>query len=50
MRSPTEYVGQVWWSKTFFYKTPYAVTGGVQLAGPEQAPKGICTDKIIGTW
>ena len=23
--------------------------GGVQLAGPEQAPTGICTDRIIGT-
>ena len=34
-------MGQVWWSKSFYYETPYAVTGGVELAGPEQAPTGI---------
>ena len=29
---------------------PYSVTGTVGLAGSEQAPKYICTDRIIGTW
>jgi len=28
-------------SKNSFYERPYAVTGGIQLAGPEQKPKGI---------
>ena len=27
-------------SKNRRYKIPYAVTGGIKLAGPEQEPKG----------
>lgn len=34
-------VEQVRSSKNFYYERPYAVTGSIQLAGPEQKPKGI---------
>ena len=37
-------------SKNFYYERPYAVTGGIQLAGPEQEPKGIWKDRVTGTW
>ena len=40
----------VWMSKNLEYENPYSVTGTIKLTGPEQSPKGICTDKIIGTW
>ena len=33
--------GQVRLSKNSYYERPYTVTGGIQLAGPEQEPKGI---------
>ena len=36
-------------SKNLRYERPYCVTGAITLAGSEQAPKGICTDRIIGT-
>lgn len=32
------------------YETPYSVKGTVKHTGSKQAPKDICTDKIIGTW
>jgi hypothetical protein len=28
---------------------PYTVTGGIQQTGLKRKPKGICTDKEIGT-
>ncbi len=34
-------MGQVRLSKNVYYERPYTVTGGIQLAGPEQEPKGI---------
>ena len=37
----TRKVGQVRWSKNFYYETPCIVTGDTKLAGPEQEPKGI---------
>ena len=36
-------------SKNRRYEKPYCVTGAMTLTGLEQAPKGICTDRIIGT-
>jgi len=42
-------IGQVWKNKNGKYKTPYTVKGGIKLAGSEETPKGICTDRIIGT-
>ncbi len=39
----------MWWSKIACYETPYSVTGAVKHTGSKQAPKGICTDRIIGT-
>ena len=40
----------MWFSKNRLYEKPYSVTGTIKLKGLEQAPKVICTDKIIGTW
>jgi hypothetical protein len=37
-------------SKIGLYENPYNVTGIIQRTGSEQAPKGICTDRFIGTW
>lgn len=37
-------------SKNLVYENPYSVTGTIKLTGSEQNPKGICKDKIIGTW
>ncbi len=34
-------MGQVRLSKNVYYERPYTVIGGIQLAGPEQEPKGI---------
>ena len=42
-------IGQVWNSKNNLYETPYTVIGGIKLAGLKETPKGICTDRIIGT-
>lgn len=39
----------VWISKTACYESPYGVTGSIKLTGSKQEPKGICTDRIIGT-
>lgn len=39
----------MWWSKIACYETPYSVTGAIKHTGSKQAPKGICTDRIIGT-
>ena len=36
-------------SKNSRYEKPYCVTGAMTLTGLEQAPKGICTDRITGT-
>lgn len=41
-----QHVGQ---SKNRRYKMPYTVIGGIKHAGLERTPKGICTDRIIGT-
>lgn len=32
------------------YETPCNVTGITKHTGSKQAPKDICTDRIIGTW
>ena len=37
-------------SKIVGYENPYIVTGNVKYAGSKEAPKGICRDKINGTW
>ena len=42
-------IGQVWKSKNEQYDNPYTVKGGIKLAGSKETPKGICTDRIIGT-
>ena len=39
----------VWSSKNTCYEKPCCVTGASKLTGLKQAPKGICTDRIIGT-
>ena len=41
------YVGM---SKTFYYESPYSVIGTIKHTGSKQAPKGICIDRINGTW
>ena len=41
--------GQVWKSKNGIHEIPYTVIGGIKLAGSKERPKGICTDRIIGT-
>ncbi len=46
----TVYAGCVGKSKNVRYETPYSVTGTIGRTGSEQAPKGICTDKLVGTW
>ncbi|WP_251528732.1 hypothetical protein [Metabacillus litoralis] len=38
------------WSKSCLYETPCRVTGMIKLAGLEDSPTSVCTDKIIGTW
>jgi len=37
-------------SKTFGYEKPYNVTGIIKRTGLKVAPKGVCTDRNIGTW
>jgi hypothetical protein len=37
-------------SKILLYERPYSVKGTIKLAGLKEAPKGICTARIIGTW
>lgn len=37
-------------SKTYINESPCVVTGNGLQVGLEEAPKGICTDRIIGTW
>ena len=37
-------------SKIRRYETPYSVTGTIKCTGLKQAPKGICTDRLVGTW
>jgi len=44
------YAGCVGMSKHCFHENPYSVKGAIQHTGSEQAPKGICTDRFIGTW
>ena len=39
----------MWESKNVFYEIPYVVTGDVKFTGLKETPKGICTDRIIGT-
>ena len=40
----------VGWSKIRCYETPYSVTDTIKRTGLKQTPKGICTDKLVGTW
>jgi len=42
-------MAQVWMSKTLCYENPCVVTGNSQLAGSEEAPTVICTDRNNGT-
>jgi len=37
-------------SKILGYETPYSVTGAIKRTGLKQTPKGICTDRLVGTW
>jgi hypothetical protein len=37
-------------SKIVWYENPYTVTGSMLQTGLEELPKGICKDKVIGTW
>lgn len=46
----TTIVGLVRSSKNGDYEVPYNVTGIIKLTGLEELPKGICIDRIIGTW
>lgn len=39
----------VWLSKNSQNEKPYCVTGTNKLTGSEQRPKGVCTDRNIGT-
>ena len=41
--------GQVGLSKNHLYKKPSVVKGNGTLAGLKEAPKDICTDRIIET-
>jgi hypothetical protein len=36
-------------SKNRRYEMLYVVTGGIPHTGSERIPKGICTDRIVGT-
>lgn len=38
------------WSKNCLYETPCRVIVTSKLAGLEDSPTSVCTDKIIGTW
>jgi len=46
----TTIVGCVRSSKICPYEKPYYVTGIVIHTGLKQVPKGICIDRLIGTW
>lgn len=46
----TVYAECVGTSKIPRYETPYSVTGAIKRTGLKQEPKGICTDKLVGTW
>lgn len=37
-------------SKIPRYESPYNVIGVIKQTGPKEAPKSICTDKVVGTW
>lgn len=37
-------------SKIGRYEIPYSVKGTIKQVGLKWKPKGICTDKITGTW
>ena len=37
-------------SKTLRYEKPYSVKGTIKQTGLEELPKGICKDRVIGTW
>ena len=46
----TANAGCVGISKIRLYEIPYSVTGTIKHTGLEQAPKGICKDRFVGTW
>ena len=46
----TKVVGYVWNSKNSRYEIPYTIKGGIKHTGSQELPKGICKDKVIGTW
>ena len=46
----TAYAGCVGISKICSYETPYNVKSIIKRTGLKQTPKGICTDKSVGTW
>jgi len=37
-------------SKIGSHENPYDVTGIIKSTNPEEQPKGICTDRDVGTW
>ncbi len=37
-------------SKNCLYENPYIITGDVVETGLQEKSKGICKDRIIGTW
>lgn len=39
----------LWLSKNGTHENPQCVTGAFKATGLKQAPKSICTDRIIGT-
>lgn len=38
-----------WFSKYVRAETPHCIIGAIKPAGSKQAPKSICTDRVIGT-
>jgi hypothetical protein len=46
----TANAGYVGISRNRIYKNPYSVTGAIKHTGSEQAPKGTCKDRFVGTW
>jgi len=46
----TVYAGCMGMSKILTYESPYSVIGTIKYTGLKQTPKGICTDKSVGTW
>jgi len=48
--SDTKMCECVRFSKNDPHEKPYNVTGVIKHTGLKQIPKGICSDRIVGTW